>query len=459
MAWTAPATATVGQVLTAAFWNAQVRDNFKEAAPSKVTTKGDIVVASGANTIDRVAAFDGNNLLKHERGGLEADISAVVAGDAVVGTGTGTIGLLGPVTAQLASANTDTKPRAIAPTTLRTIIDAHTRSLPAYPATGDRDNKIPKFDGDNLGWEIDGGGAELPAYPAAGSRNNKIPKFDGDALGWELDAAEGGVLPEFPSAGDRDNKVAKFNNNDLEWQLDLIPPYPSSGSRDNKVPRFNGDNLAWETVNDGARGPTGPRGPRGYTGGQGGRGPTGPQGPQGDTGPQGGQGPAGDRGPRGWTGAKGDRGDKGDTGDRGPAGSTGPRGATGSRGPRGWNGSDGSTGPAGATGARGPTGPRGPKGDKGDAGSTVLYNGPSSTARTVSVTATGAGSYKVLLIVVKRRGSSGDEYFTFGFHRPTGGTQKYRFADADVSFSRSGNSITVSGGFSNMTVYSVIGVN
>lgn len=29
MAWTAPATATVGQVLTANFWNQQVRDNFK----------------------------------------------------------------------------------------------------------------------------------------------------------------------------------------------------------------------------------------------------------------------------------------------------------------------------------------------------------------------------------------------------------------------------------------------
>ena len=32
------------------------------------------------------------------------------------------------------------------------------RQLPAYPAEGSRDNKVPKFDGDTLGWEEDDGG-------------------------------------------------------------------------------------------------------------------------------------------------------------------------------------------------------------------------------------------------------------------------------------------------------------
>ena len=33
MAWTTPGTATAGEVLTAAFWNTQVRDNMTELAP------------------------------------------------------------------------------------------------------------------------------------------------------------------------------------------------------------------------------------------------------------------------------------------------------------------------------------------------------------------------------------------------------------------------------------------
>lgn len=66
MAWTAPATATVGQVLTASFWNQQVRDNMKElwrelayveftapvsitstneAAPTDIVSTGSITVA------------------------------------------------------------------------------------------------------------------------------------------------------------------------------------------------------------------------------------------------------------------------------------------------------------------------------------------------------------------------------------------------------------------------------
>ena len=33
---------------------------------------------------------------------------------------------------------------------------------------------------------------QLPNFPAAGSRDDKIPKFDGDVLGWEEDAGAGG---------------------------------------------------------------------------------------------------------------------------------------------------------------------------------------------------------------------------------------------------------------------------
>ncbi len=51
MTWTAPATATTGQNVTAAFWNTQVRDNFLETSAATVTTAGDIAFADAANSM------------------------------------------------------------------------------------------------------------------------------------------------------------------------------------------------------------------------------------------------------------------------------------------------------------------------------------------------------------------------------------------------------------------------
>ena len=64
MAWTAPATATTGQQMTAAFWNAQVRDNFLETSAATVTTAGDIAFADAANSMgSRVALGAANSHL------------------------------------------------------------------------------------------------------------------------------------------------------------------------------------------------------------------------------------------------------------------------------------------------------------------------------------------------------------------------------------------------------------
>lgn len=51
MAWTTPLTAVANATLTAAQWNASVRDDLLETAPAKATTAGRIFVATGANTI------------------------------------------------------------------------------------------------------------------------------------------------------------------------------------------------------------------------------------------------------------------------------------------------------------------------------------------------------------------------------------------------------------------------
>ncbi len=55
MAWTAPRPWVAAETLTAALLNTHVRDNLLEAAPAKVTTKGDLTVATAANSISRLA--------------------------------------------------------------------------------------------------------------------------------------------------------------------------------------------------------------------------------------------------------------------------------------------------------------------------------------------------------------------------------------------------------------------
>lgn len=51
MAWTTPLTAVSNAALTAAQWNASVRDNLAETAPAKATTPGSIFVTATANQI------------------------------------------------------------------------------------------------------------------------------------------------------------------------------------------------------------------------------------------------------------------------------------------------------------------------------------------------------------------------------------------------------------------------
>lgn len=51
MAYSTPLTAVSNATLTAAQWNASVRDNLLETAPAKATTAGRIFVATGTNAI------------------------------------------------------------------------------------------------------------------------------------------------------------------------------------------------------------------------------------------------------------------------------------------------------------------------------------------------------------------------------------------------------------------------
>lgn len=59
MPWSTPLTAVANAALTAAQWNASVRDNLLETAPAKATTASAIFVTTGANSIaQRIPASD-----------------------------------------------------------------------------------------------------------------------------------------------------------------------------------------------------------------------------------------------------------------------------------------------------------------------------------------------------------------------------------------------------------------
>lgn len=58
MTWSAPLTGVSNTALTAAQWNASVRDNLLETAPAKATTAGAHFAATGANGIaQRIPAY------------------------------------------------------------------------------------------------------------------------------------------------------------------------------------------------------------------------------------------------------------------------------------------------------------------------------------------------------------------------------------------------------------------
>lgn len=54
--WTTPRTWTTGELVTASIGNTHWRDNFNETAPAKVTTANDMLYATAANTLARLAA-------------------------------------------------------------------------------------------------------------------------------------------------------------------------------------------------------------------------------------------------------------------------------------------------------------------------------------------------------------------------------------------------------------------
>lgn len=97
MAWTTPLTAVANTPLTAAQWNASVRDNLLTTAPALATTAGQVFVSTGTNalaarlpTISNVAA----NETFTPSTGVFADITGGTVGPVVGPITTGTKALV-----------------------------------------------------------------------------------------------------------------------------------------------------------------------------------------------------------------------------------------------------------------------------------------------------------------------------------------------------------------------------
>lgn len=81
MAYTAYKTWTVGEVLTAANMNAQVRDNGLLGPEALAAADGEMWIATAVNAGEMIVMVNSGNEIIHEQGGLEGDFSA---GDGLV---------------------------------------------------------------------------------------------------------------------------------------------------------------------------------------------------------------------------------------------------------------------------------------------------------------------------------------------------------------------------------------
>jgi hypothetical protein len=94
MAWSTPLTAVANSALTAAQWNASVRDNLLETGPAKATVAGRLLVTAGANSlVERVVTQSTNNASGTTTSSSFTDLSGTTVGPAVTAV-TGTSALI-----------------------------------------------------------------------------------------------------------------------------------------------------------------------------------------------------------------------------------------------------------------------------------------------------------------------------------------------------------------------------
>lgn len=125
MAYTVMSTQVTGYVVTASDWN-EIVNNFIAGVPDIFTTDGDIAIADASNSAVRLAAFTSSTgQLKHERGGIEIDISGVATGGVLAGASAGVWAIVTTGTDALINTGTDTTARLWSAANLKAGIDTH----------------------------------------------------------------------------------------------------------------------------------------------------------------------------------------------------------------------------------------------------------------------------------------------------------------------------------------------
>ncbi|MER7272811.1 hypothetical protein ABT344_31540 [Micromonospora carbonacea] len=107
MAWTTPLTAVSNAALTAAQWNASVRDNLLETAPAKASAAGRIFVSTGTNAISE-RAVGSASVSTSETTSSTSPIALATSGPSVaLTTGTRVIVILGAYMSNTNAAGTN----------------------------------------------------------------------------------------------------------------------------------------------------------------------------------------------------------------------------------------------------------------------------------------------------------------------------------------------------------------
>jgi hypothetical protein len=107
MAWTTPGTATAGEVLTAAFWNANVRDNLNEIAPITAGWTSWTPVLSATTTNPTIGTGNIRTGQYQKVGTLVNVQFRIVFGTSGVAAGSGVYRFDLPITPSLLSGNFD----------------------------------------------------------------------------------------------------------------------------------------------------------------------------------------------------------------------------------------------------------------------------------------------------------------------------------------------------------------
>ena len=167
MAWTSPKTWASGYVVLAADLNTHLRDNLNVTAPAVLTTAGDILYASGANTPARLAKDTNSTRSLTNTGSSNIPAWAQVAlATGVSGTlpvGNGGTGQTSLTTGAILIGNSTSAVTMVTQTTKGQILIGDGSGPPQMLGVGSNDQVLTADSGETTGikWATAGGGVAL----------------------------------------------------------------------------------------------------------------------------------------------------------------------------------------------------------------------------------------------------------------------------------------------------------